>query len=144
MHFSGIPTESDRIHWNLSGMLIPLEFQWKLFWEAPGFWPFLLDSVRFCWNYNGIGNQNGWGSSHLDSIRIPWNSDIPFGICWNSWGMVKTSPKTEICNHFNSFNSCSNSSKNCHFWHACKWCKQMGHGQESCNVKEGSSTWNLP
>jgi len=41
----------------------------------------LWDSNHFHWNsleksrnFHGIGNQNGWGSSQLLSIKIPWNS----------------------------------------------------------------------
>ena len=55
-------------------------FQWKPFPEAPGFQLIPLDSIGFCWKFHGMENQNGWGSSQMDSVGIPWNSDILIGI----------------------------------------------------------------
>ena len=52
----------------------------------------------------------------------------------------KLTSKSEICNRFNSINGCRNSSNDCRFRHACKRCKRMGHGKESCDVKEASNT----
>jgi len=35
---------------------------------------FHQNSLEKSWNFHGIGNQNGWGSSQLLSIKVPWNS----------------------------------------------------------------------
>ena len=67
--FQWIPTDSNR-------------FQWKPFPEAPGFQMIPVDSIRFHWKFHGMENQNGWGSSQMDSVRIPWNSNIPVRIRW--------------------------------------------------------------
>ena len=78
------------IHWNLlesvgipQNVGLPMDsnrFQWKPFPEAPGFQMILVDSVGFHWKLHGMENQNGCGSSQMDSVGIPCNSDIPVGI----------------------------------------------------------------
>jgi len=80
------------IPWNLVG--IPMDSNGNCSRRLPDsscFHQILLDSIGFHWNFNGIGNQNGWGFSHLDSIRIPTFRSESAGFRRNSWGKVKTS-----------------------------------------------------
>lgn len=46
--------------------------------------------------------------------------------------------KTELCNRFNSPNGCRDDP--CRYKHACKRCKQSGHGRFQCTIAEGRSS----
>ena len=70
------PLESVGIPWNMGIPMDSNRFQWNPFLEAPGFQMILVNSIGFHWKFHGMENQNGWGSSQMDSVGIPWNSEI--------------------------------------------------------------------
>ena len=74
------PLEFVGICWNSPKCGNSNGFQWKPFPEAPGFQMILVDSIGFHWKFHGMENQKGCGSSQMDSVGSPCNSDIPVRI----------------------------------------------------------------
>ena len=101
---------------------IPAEFQWNSMdsigndsCKLPDSNPFYQNSLEKTGNFHGIENQNGWSSSQLLSIEIPWNS-VEFQLSTNfplkssrtyriSWRRVKTSISPTSVEHAAGFDT---------------------------------------
>ena len=100
---------------------------------------------------SGITAVGSAGSTSKCDPAKPWRT--VFTIRSLAHASTRGSPRTprdqsipakeEVCDEFNTTAGCPRSTSDCHDIHACKGCKAVGHGMQSCS-SSCSRTWLPP